>query len=132
MTSTRSTLPSSRRRLAAAVVAVALLALGGGLWWRAQPVLDWADRDSFCDEAKVFVVANQESLTVADRVGALRKMVDTAQDDMRDEMRMLLNSMDEQSGQHAHYSPDELADATQEAGEFIELACGLNLPSIRT
>jgi hypothetical protein len=133
MPSTRT----SKRRLLAAVAAGALVVVGAGGWWLSRSDLpsDWPERGRFCAEAKAFVITNQNQISGAQRVAALKAMIGSSPEALRPDLERLANSMTdnhEETAPHSHDSTEAIADSGRKAGEFIERTCGINLPNIRT
>ncbi|RKE05736.1 hypothetical protein C8E86_0546 [Catellatospora citrea] len=127
MLSTRSS-----RRWAAAAVALVLAGAGAWLFWPENLPTQWPDKAAFCANAATFEVSEQDHITGAERLAAARAMASSSPEALRDEMRVLVDDLVPESEPHSHVSADEFQDVTVKVGEFVERACGVNLPSIRT
>ncbi|MEU5943392.1 hypothetical protein ABZ807_30480 [Micromonospora sp. NPDC047548] len=112
--------------------AVVLVAVGGWLLRPESLPTEWPDKASFCAQAKTFEVANQDHLTGEERLAAARAMEQSSPEALRDELRVLVDDLVPESEPHSHVSAEEFQEITVKVGEFVERACGVNLPSIRT
>jgi hypothetical protein len=136
MTSMPST-TTSKRRLLAGGAAAALVVAGAAGWWLSRSDLpsDWPERAHFCAQAKAFVITNQEKITGAERVAALKAMIESSPEALQPDLKRLANSMvddHQETAPDSHDSPEAIAASGAKAGQFIERTCGINLPNIRT
>ncbi|WP_155368104.1 hypothetical protein [Catellatospora vulcania] len=112
--------------------AAVLAAVGGWLLWPEDLPTQWPDKASFCANASAFEVTRQDQISGEQRLAAARAMEKASPQALRDEMHVLVDDLVPESEPHSHVSAEEFQEITVKVGEFVERACGVNLPSIRT